>query len=417
MFWEYQLCETFLLPTAFYEDGRPARFHVVPGWMVNVDMTADGRRYSIGAMDVTGQIRHIAYKMAAGEAHGHGPLEAGAGRLVAARALARYATNLATSGAIPNAVLKHPGNLTAAQAEDLKWQWVEARVSSMGLPAVLSGGVDFETIQLSPADMALLDLSKFNESRIAVLLGVPPNLVGLPSGGDPLTYTNTQWIFVFHWRAGLSPKASAVMSALSPWLLPPGTTVELNRDEYTKPELKERAETWAILNGIRDTEGRPVLSRDEIRQLERYARRRTDQHPHERSPAMTETIEFRSAQTLDVHFPERVIELIAVPYDEPADVFVRGRPCQESVAPGAFAGVSGSVSVNRAHDVERPLGKVIAFHPDDRRGLRTVLRITPRLAEGDEVLALAADGLLSPSARFLSCPAGSRGPWTAAPGG
>lgn len=124
-----------------------------------------------------------------------------------------------------------------------------------------------------------------------------------------------------------------------------------------------------------------------------------------------EVIEYRAAQTLDVHYPERVIELIAVPYDEPADVIIRGRPVRETVAPGAFAGVAGNVSVNRAHDVERPLGKVIAFHPGDPRGLRTELRITPRLAEGDDVLALAADGLLSPSVGFSILPGGEQ--WSA----
>lgn len=271
LFWEYQLGEAFVLATAYYEDGRPARFHVVPGWMVNIDMTAEGRKYTLGSIDITADVLHIAYQIQVGEAHGHGPLEAGAGRVVAARALARYATNFALGGATPNAVIKHPGNLTADQANELKWQWVEARTNAMGLPAVLSGGVEFETVQLNPAEMALLDLSQFNEARVAVLLGVPPFLMALPSGGDPMTYTNTQWVFVFHWRAGLSPKASAVMAALSAWALPPGTTVELNRDEYTKPELKERAETWAILNGIRDAEGRPVLTREEIRQIERYS--------------------------------------------------------------------------------------------------------------------------------------------------
>ena len=85
-----------------------------------------------------------------------------------------------------------------------------------------------------------------------------------------MTYSNTEWIFVYHWRSGLSPKASTVMGALSTWLLPRGTSLEVNRDEYTKPELKERAETYAILNGIVDEQGRPVLSRDEIREMERY---------------------------------------------------------------------------------------------------------------------------------------------------
>ncbi len=127
---------------------------------------------------------------------------------------------------------------------------------------------------------------------------------------------------------------------------------------------------------------------------------------------ITETIEYRAAQeVLDVHFPERIIDMIAVPYDEEAPVVIRGRPVRESVDPAAFAGVFGSVSVNRAHDVERPLGKVVAFHPGDKRGLRTEIRITPRLAEGDDVLALAADGLLQPSVGFVVLPGGER--WTA----
>lgn len=126
---------------------------------------------------------------------------------------------------------------------------------------------------------------------------------------------------------------------------------------------------------------------------------------------MTEMIEYRAAQeVLDVHFPERIIDMIAVPYDEEAPVVIRGRPVRETVDPQAFAGVSGAVSVNRAHDVERPLGKVVAFHPGDKRGLRTEIRITPRLAEGDDVLALAADGLLQPSVGFVVLPGGER--WT-----
>ena len=70
--------------------------------------------------------------------------------------------------------------------------------------------------------MALVELSQLTQSRIAVLLGVPPFLVGLPSGGDSMTYSNVTALFDYHWRAGLRPKAQAVMSALSEWLLPRG---------------------------------------------------------------------------------------------------------------------------------------------------------------------------------------------------
>ena len=271
MAWDYHLGEAFVVATARYSTGYPARFHVVPPWTVNVEMTPDGRRYTIGNLDVTDDILHVPYQITVDEAHGHGPLEAGAGRLVAAAALARYATSMATAGGMPNAVPTYPGNLDDRQAADLQAAWITARMASMGLPAVLSGGIDFKPLAFSPRDMALLDISQFNESRIAVLLGVPPFMVGLPSGGDAMTYSNTQWIYIDHWRGSLSPKAEALVSALSTWLLPRGVSLELNRDEYTKAELLERAQTYQILNAIRDMDGNPVLSVPEIRETERYS--------------------------------------------------------------------------------------------------------------------------------------------------
>ena len=50
-------------------------------------------------------------------------------------------------------------------------------------------------------------------------------------------------------------------------------------------------------------------------------------------------IEFRTAETLDVRFPDRTIELVAVPYDEECVVEHRGRLIIETIAPGAFDGV------------------------------------------------------------------------------
>jgi HK97 family phage portal protein len=206
---------------------------------------------------------HVRYQSRTNDAHGHGPLEAGSARVIAANALARYATQMAVGGGVPNSVLVHPANLTKDQAGDLQLAWVQARQSSMGLPAVLSGGLDFKTLQLAPKDMALVELAQWNEARIAVMLGVPPFLAGLPSGGDSMTYSNVTSLFDYHWRAGLRPKASALMSALSSWALPYGK-IELNRDEYVRPGPYERAQTWAILIGL------GVLTVEQVQEIERY---------------------------------------------------------------------------------------------------------------------------------------------------
>ena len=269
LFWDYQLGEAFVWALTRYATGWPARFRVIPPWMVNVEMQDGIRRYSIGSLDVTTEILHVRYSSTISDAHGHGPLEAGQAKLVAADVYARYGAQFAAAGGVPTSVLEHPDELTAEQAADLQAQWVQARISKIGEPAVLSGGVTFKATQTTPKEMALVELSNLTESRIAVLLGVPPFLVGLPSGGDPMTYSNVTSIFDYHWRAGLRPQAQSVMAALSGWLLPRGTRVEVNRDAYVQPEPYTRAQTAEILNRIVDPAGNPVLSRDEIRQAER----------------------------------------------------------------------------------------------------------------------------------------------------
>ena len=91
--------------------------------------------------------------------------------------------------------------------------------------------------------MALVELHQFNESRIAVLLGVPPFLVGLPSGGDSMTYSNVTSLFDYHWRRGSGRRRPRSWPGSAEWLLPRGTTVEVNKDAYVQPEpLNESAD-------------------------------------------------------------------------------------------------------------------------------------------------------------------------------
>jgi HK97 family phage portal protein len=233
--------------------------------MVNAEIVDGVRRYQIGGVDVTFDLLHIRYTSQVGFARGIGPLEKAGPRLVAAAALARYASSMAASGGVPTSVLVHPGRLSAEQAAALQSQWVTARTSALGLPAVLAGGVDFRTIAVDPEKMALVELSQWNEARIAVLLGVPPVFMALPSGGDSMTYKNATMLFLHRWRAGLNPMATAVMAALSGWALPRGTTIELDRDEFVAPMPLERAQTAQIWHQI------GVMSSAQLAQQERVS--------------------------------------------------------------------------------------------------------------------------------------------------
>jgi HK97 family phage portal protein len=263
------LGEAFVMATADYASGWPARFHVVSPWLVNVEMAEGRRRYTIGAKDVTADILHLRYQSRTDDAHGHGPLEAGAGRLVLESLLTRYVSGYARSGGVPSSILTHPDQLTATQSADLQSQWVSARLAAAGAPAVLSGGVTWQSVQASPVESGSSDLMAQTQARIAILLGVPPYLVGLPSGGDSMTYANVSALFDFHWRSSLRPKAGAAMAGLSGFVVPRGVGVELNRDAYIQAGPLERAQAWQALHGIVDPDGTQALSAAEVRAIER----------------------------------------------------------------------------------------------------------------------------------------------------
>jgi HK97 family phage portal protein len=206
---------------------------------------------------------HLRYSGTSDDAHGHGPLEAGQARLVAALVLVKYYTDLVQSGGLPPSVLEHPQNLTRDQAHDLQTEWVIARTAHLGLPAVLSGGVTWKPTVMDPEKMGLIDLQKYTDSRIAVMCGVPPFLVGLPSGGDSMTYSNTTALFDYHWRAGLRPKAAMAMPRISAWL--GGRPIELNRDSYVQPGPVERSTMWAAYVAA------GVLTADQVAAIERFS--------------------------------------------------------------------------------------------------------------------------------------------------
>lgn len=266
LFWDYQMGEAFVFPMLMGSDGKPSRFRVIPPWLVSVELGRGGREYKLGNVDVTDRILHIRYKSNIADPRGHGPLEVAGARQTAIGLLQRYANNIAETGGVPeywigvNRVLR-----SKSEATDLLDTWIETRSKYAGHPAVLGSGATLnQAHSMSARDMTLMELSQFNESRIAVLLGTPPFLVGLAGATGSLTYSNISDLFDFHDRSSLRPKVRMLMKSLSGWALPRGQECELNRDDYTRLPMDKRALAYKTLWEIK------ALSSDEIRDLERY---------------------------------------------------------------------------------------------------------------------------------------------------
>jgi phage portal protein BeeE len=173
-----------------------------------------------------------------------------------------YASNLASSGGVPWGILTSKYRMSKAESDKLKRQWVEAARSRLGAPAILDADLNLQITQTTPKDMTLTDLQKFAEARLAVLLGVPPYLLGLPSGADSLTYSNVNSIFDYWWRITLKPHGGYILTAISNWALAGKTDLALNASSYTQPPALERAQYYQIMSTL------GAMSVDEIRAAE-----------------------------------------------------------------------------------------------------------------------------------------------------
>jgi HK97 family phage portal protein len=264
--------EAFLWATSRYADNTVRNWVMLnPSW-VDIEMMGQVRTYKMMGVDITADVLHLRYCSWPGYPHGVGPLEALATNLFGVEAMERYQAQLAVRGGIPWAALTFPGNMSSTQATDARENFVAARMSAMGAPAVLSGGVTLTPLTISPKDMALLELRQFDEARISTLLGVPPMLMALPSGDQSMTYRNAEGVYDFHWRAYLRPKAATIMEGLSLFTLPSTQSVEINRDDYTRPGFGERTTAYATLFNLFDpATGQRAMTIDEIRTAERLS--------------------------------------------------------------------------------------------------------------------------------------------------
>lgn len=116
---------------------------------------------------------------------------------------------------------------------------------------------------------------------------------------------------------------------------------------------------------------------------------------------MTEIL-LRNSTLTNVDRKLRLIDLIAVPWGEEADVYWRDAMWRESFERSAFDGIeahAGRIRVNREHVKGDTVGKVIEFDPRHDMGLWTRVKIveTPR---GDETLALADEDMISASVGY-----------------
>lgn len=132
----------------------------------------------------------------------------------------------------------------------------------------------------------------------------------------------------------------------------------------------------------------------------------TEQLETQEQPRAPIEVRYAGVKVGAVDFSQRLITVIAVPYEEPGLVEYRSELWHEIFERGAFNGIEkrpNRVRANRDHDKSRTVGKAVRFWPDRAEGLVTELRIA-QTPLGDETLALADDDCLSASVGYAALP-------------
>jgi HK97 family phage portal protein len=202
------------------------------------------------AEDAFGQpaIIHVKAQHPTDDHYGMGCLGAAAGAVAIHNAATAWNKALLDNAARPSGALVYdPGDgatLNPEQFERLRSE-LDSNFSGQGnagRPMLLEGGLRWQSLSLTPADMDFAGMKAAAAREIALAFGVPPMLLGLP--GDA-SYANYKEANKALWRLTILPLAGLVLDGLADGLSGrmPGAAIGINLDHV--PALsEERAALW-----------------------------------------------------------------------------------------------------------------------------------------------------------------------------
>jgi len=251
---------------------RPERVTVEPdasGWPAAYRYRVGDRVARLAADGPRPELIHLKAFNPVDDHYGLGCLGAAAGAVAIHNAATRWAKALLDNAARPSGALVYePGDgssLSADQFERLKAEMESgfAGAANAGRPMLLEGGLKWQALSMTPADMDFAATRDAAAREIALAFGVPPMLLGLP--GDN-TYANYQEANRALWRLAILPLADVILNGLAQglrgWL--PGAALAIDMDSVTALS-EDRERLWSQVSGadfLSNEEKRAILGLD-----------------------------------------------------------------------------------------------------------------------------------------------------------
>ena len=134
--------------------------------------------------------------------------------------------------------------------------------NNAGRPMLLEGDFDWKSMGMSPKDMDFTSLKNFSARDIALVYGVPSQLVGVP---DSQTYSNLAEARLALYTETVLPLMDRIQSDMNEWLTPQfGDDLRLHYDIDSIPAMAEqrRRVFESVTSGVQNG----ILTRNEARE-------------------------------------------------------------------------------------------------------------------------------------------------------
>lgn len=224
------------------------------GWKRIVKYRIDGHEYH------PSDILHTRRMPLPGHVLGLSPIEQARQGIGIGLAAERYGARWFGQSADPSSVLQSDSNMTAEQVQDTQRTWIASH-GGRRFPAVLSGGLKYQRISITPDESQFLETKQASRGEIAMMYGIPPHMIG-----DTDKSTS--------WGAGIEAQGRGFVTfTLGPWL----RCVEFARTRFLLPQGQDlkfnvsallRGDTLARYTAYTQARNAGWLNVDEIRALE-----------------------------------------------------------------------------------------------------------------------------------------------------
>jgi HK97 family phage portal protein len=251
---------------------RPDRVRVVSGpagWPAEYlySVGADTARFQVDPQSGRSDLLQLKLFHPLDDHYGVGGLEAAADAIEAHNAATRWNVGLLENAARPSGALVFdpkdgPPSLSDDQFTRLKTEMAEQfqGAKNAGRPLLLEGGLRWQALGMTPADMDFTGSRDAAARDIAMAFGVPPMLLGIL--GDA-TYANYQEANRAFWRLTVLPLVQRIAGSLSGWLHLYWPELTLDIDLDAVPALAaDRQAMWQQVNAatfLSDAERRALL--------------------------------------------------------------------------------------------------------------------------------------------------------------